>query len=103
VIDLIKSKLLIDAQVAQDKGHYVLAVDKYHKYLEQDPFNGFALNNLSVIYINQAKLELAKEIIIFSLQYSLCFVSQLKHLGIVYLLKSRHPNATKLLEHAQQS
>ena len=100
VVDQFKSKLLMDAQVAQDKGHYDVAIAKYNKYLEQHPFNAFALNNLSVIYINQAKLELAEKTIMFYLENSEGDASSFNHLAIVYMRTARQPQAAKLLEHA---
>ena len=100
VKNLIKSKLLIDAQAAQGSGHYDVAVVKYNKYLENDPYNEFALNNLSVIYINQAKLELAEKTIMQCLQNSEGSADSFNHLAIVYLRTSRLVQASKLLEHA---
>lgn len=100
MINQIKSKLLADAQVAQDKGDYDLAIAKYNKYLEQDPHNAFALNNLSVIYINQAKLEFAEKTIMFYLENSEGDASSFNHLAIVYMRTARQPQAAKLLEHA---
>jgi len=100
VVEKFKSKLLIDAQVAQDKGHYDAAIVNYNKYLEQDPFNSFALNNLSVIYINQAQLELAEKTIMFYLENSEGDASSFNHLAIVYMRTARQPQAAKLLEHA---
>ena len=87
--NLIKSKLLMDAQAAQNSGHYDVAVVKYNKYLENDPYNQFALNNLSVIYINQAKLELAEKTIMQCLQNSEGSADSFNHLAIVYLRTSR--------------
>ena len=98
--NLIKSKLLMDAQAAQNSGHYDVAVVKYNKYLENDPYNQFALNNLSVIYINQAKLELAEKTIMQCLQNSEGSADSFNHLAIVYLRTSRLVQASKLLEHA---
>ena len=100
VKNLIKSKLLMDAQAAQNSGHYDVAVVKYNKYLENDPYNQFALNNLSVIYINQAKLELAEKTIMQCLQNSEGSADSFNHLAIVYLRTSRLVQASKLLEHA---
>jgi tetratricopeptide (TPR) repeat protein len=96
----IKSKLLMDAQAAQGNGQYDVAVVKYNKYLENDPYNEFALNNLSVIYINQAKLELAEKTIMQCLQNSEGSADSFNHLAIVYLRTSRLVQASKLLEHA---
>ena len=96
----IKNKLLMDAQIAQGNGYYDVAVVKYNKYLEKDPYNEFALNNLSVIYINQAKLELAEKTIMQCLQNSEGSADSFNHLAIVYLRTSRLIQASKLLEHA---
>jgi len=92
--------MLRDAKSAQDSGFYSLAIDKYKMYLKRDPFNAFALNNLSVIYINQGNLEEAEKNIMFYLENSEGDASSFNHLAIVYLRTFRHHQAAKLLKHA---
>jgi len=100
VVDLTKNKSLSDAYAAQKRGRYDIAIEKYNIVLKRDQCNQFALNNLSVIYINQAKLELAEKTILQLLQLSEGSADSFNHLAIVYMRTSRVDQASKLLEHA---
>lgn len=95
-----KDRLLADAQRAQNRGDYNIAIDRYSKVLEIEPFNYYALNNLSVIYINQSKLQLAENILLTLLSNTEGDAASYNHLSIVYMRTFRLPQALKLLQHA---
>ena len=95
-----KDRLLSDAHRAQNRGDYAVAIDRYNKVLEFEPYNYYALNNLSVIYINQSKLELAEQVLMTLLSNSEGDANSFNHLSIVYMRTFRLEQALKLLEHA---
>lgn len=94
------NKILSDAWHAQQKGNYDVAIGKYHKHLASDPYNAYAITNLSVIYINLGRLEQAEKIIMQYFENSQGDLASFNHLAIVYMRTGRHSQAAKLLEHA---
>jgi tetratricopeptide (TPR) repeat protein len=94
------NKLKSEAQNAQNKGNYAIAIDRYSKILAVDPTNHFSMNNLSIIYLNQSRLDLAEEILIRLMSCSEGDAASFNHLAIVYMRTYRLHQAKKLLEHA---
>ena len=94
------NKYKTEAQNAQNKGNYAIAIDTYSKILAIDPTNHFSMNNLSIIYLNQSRLDLAEEILIRLMSCSEGDAASFNHLAIVYMRTYRLHQAKKLLEHA---
>jgi len=92
-------KLLSDAEHAQKKGRFEVSIALYQKILADDPNHNMALNNLAVIYIMQARYDLAEGVIMRVMETSEDAAS-FNHLAIVYMRTSRLTQSAKLLEHA---